>query len=726
MLQKHISDITMHAATCKNAIKLSERAIAPLNICTESRTLGLATVLVSTCNGCGAEERRIAIEKGNFHEGVPSITVICDGGWSKRSHKHSYNAMVGCAIIIGAETGKLLHIGVTNKHCYICSQAESRHVEPRAHRCFKNWSESSQSMESDIILEGFQIAESTHGLRYTQVIADGDSSMFAKLQENVPIWGKSIGKVECANHICKCLRSNLEKLVDENPLYKGKNRFPKSLRVRLVSSVRCAVRMRSKEEDKNRACKLLEHDIRNSVHHLFGNHSKCSDFCKKREQRSESEGTNFTDENEVIEDTSIPDIIQGVSDIWKETTSTEMQEESRYEFDCNINLDAIMLKDISILLDRVASKTSRLIGNHTTNLAECWMSIRSKFDVQSRFIALKVFWWLFTDELRTTVVTKGMGKVNENQSWPSVLQLIQGSRMCTSVFQNSKKKPEIQARRWKRKYNDLKISNSKKARMDYGPEAVDSFPDLTPEQLEVEKKEFMEKHINLSVDKIKIIENATKKQSCSATLIDERKKRLTASNFGSFIKRNPSIPVNKLVQSLLYLSFKGYLHTRKGLLKESMTVREYITQREGKNRNTVGLLICKENNFLAASPDGIVREKTENHNVSVGLLEIKNLLHSKPIDLYEASQQISTLKRNHIYYYQVQGQLNISNYPWADFVVRTMNPYQLHTERINIDRTLWKNTMLPKLKAFYFNAILPELAAPRYNTISGIREPGLW
>ena len=39
------------------------------------------------------EEKRIAIEKGSYHEGVPSITVTLDAGWSKHSHKHSYNAI---------------------------------------------------------------------------------------------------------------------------------------------------------------------------------------------------------------------------------------------------------------------------------------------------------------------------------------------------------------------------------------------------------------------------------------------------------------------------------------------------------------------------------------------------------------------------------------------------------------------------------------------------------
>ena len=34
----------------------------------------------------GQREREIAIQKGNFHEGVPTITVIVDGGWSTRVH----------------------------------------------------------------------------------------------------------------------------------------------------------------------------------------------------------------------------------------------------------------------------------------------------------------------------------------------------------------------------------------------------------------------------------------------------------------------------------------------------------------------------------------------------------------------------------------------------------------------------------------------------------------
>ena len=103
----------------------------------------------------GKEEERLAEERGDFNEGVPVITAIVDGGWSKRSHRHSYNATLtmpsqGWGLIIGQATGKLLYIGIRNKYCTAYTQGISK----ENHTCFKNWDESSCQMEPDIILEG--------------------------------------------------------------------------------------------------------------------------------------------------------------------------------------------------------------------------------------------------------------------------------------------------------------------------------------------------------------------------------------------------------------------------------------------------------------------------------------------------------------------------------------------------------------------------------------------
>jgi len=67
-------------------------------------------------------------------------------------------------VIIGKHTGKLLYIGVRNNYCAACvnnnkTQKKTKHV------CFKNWEGVSASMESDIIVEGFNLAEQQHGVR---------------------------------------------------------------------------------------------------------------------------------------------------------------------------------------------------------------------------------------------------------------------------------------------------------------------------------------------------------------------------------------------------------------------------------------------------------------------------------------------------------------------------------------------------------------------------------
>lgn len=171
------------------------------------------------------EQEKIAIEKQNTFEGVPAISVIVDGGWSKRYHQHSYNAKSGVAVVIGNATKKLLYLGVRNKYCCICAVVANKGVPPKEHKCFRNWNGSSRAMETDMIVESFKAAESMHGLRYMYMTGDGDSSVLANVQASVPGWGSKVTKVECANHAVKCYRSRLEKIVQDFPKYKGKGKL---------------------------------------------------------------------------------------------------------------------------------------------------------------------------------------------------------------------------------------------------------------------------------------------------------------------------------------------------------------------------------------------------------------------------------------------------------------------------------------------------------------------
>ena len=68
----------------------------------------------------GKEEQQFAMEQNSYHQGIPAITVIVDGGWSNQTHKHLYNALTGVGVIFWKHTGKLLYIGVQNKLCAVC------------------------------------------------------------------------------------------------------------------------------------------------------------------------------------------------------------------------------------------------------------------------------------------------------------------------------------------------------------------------------------------------------------------------------------------------------------------------------------------------------------------------------------------------------------------------------------------------------------------------------
>jgi hypothetical protein len=88
---------------------------------------------------------------------------------------------------------------------------------------------------------------------------------------------------------------------------------------------------------------------------------------------------------------------------------------------------------------------------------------------------------------------------------------------------------------------------------------------------------------------------------------------------------------------MLYSTFHGNRHTRNGILQEDTTIEEYKLKKAEENENVIvhrsGLVIHPEQRYIAGSPDGIVSVSTG----ETGLVEIKNLLHSKPINLWQAS-----------------------------------------------------------------------------------------
>ncbi len=67
---------------------------------------------------------------------------------------------------------------------------------------------------------------------------------------------------------------------------------------------------------------------------------------------------------------------------WRETItdSPAIEKEARRGGLSATDVDPKMLHNIAVAVSRLVAKSKQLIGNHTMNLAECWMHVRAKFD----------------------------------------------------------------------------------------------------------------------------------------------------------------------------------------------------------------------------------------------------------------------------------------------------------------------------------------------------------
>nr|CAH7733841.1 unnamed protein product [Callosobruchus chinensis] len=228
--------------------------------------------LWSVMEKAGQEEKAMAIDNNQVDEnGVPWTTVYLDGGWSHRSYGHNYNAASGAAVIIGKHTGKLLYLGVRNKYCSICARASHNQQQVKSHHCFKNWDGSSAAMEADIIVQGFQESEQTHGLKYLKFIADGDSSVHAKIKREVS-YGQSVMKIECVNHSVKNYGKALYTIKGDTRVNVAGRKMLTAEKIKsLQAAAMKAIYVNAKEDVEN-----LKTDLKCSLKHTFGDHSECS------------------------------------------------------------------------------------------------------------------------------------------------------------------------------------------------------------------------------------------------------------------------------------------------------------------------------------------------------------------------------------------------------------------------------------------------------------------
>lgn len=81
----------------------------------------------------------------------------------------------------------------------------------------------------------------------------------------------------------------------------------------------------------------------------------------------------------------------------------------------------------------------------------------------------------------------------------------------------------------------------------------------------------------------------------------------------------------------------------------------------------------------------------------------------------DAAPEILGINKAHKWYYQVQGQLHITQRNLCYFVVWVGDDIPIRVEKIYRDDQFWVDKMESKLLNFYHIALLPELVDPRDN-----------
>ncbi|XP_074446801.1 uncharacterized protein LOC141744528 [Larus michahellis] len=129
-----------------------------------------------------------------------------------------------------------------------------------------------------------------------------------------------------------------------------------------------------------------------------------------------------------------------------------------------------------------------------------------------------------------------------------------------------------------------------------------------------------------------------------------------------------------------------------------------------------GLFIHREKKWIAASPDGIIKEAATGK--ALGLVEVKCPYKHRNRTVREACKDKDfclevdgdayALKKDHPYFTQVQCQLAAAGFQQADFVVHTTK--ETAVVPVEFDAKFWGQTV-PKLEKFYTEAVIPHLEA---------------
>ena len=249
--------------------------------------------------------------------------------------------------------------------------------------------------------------------------------------------------------------------------------------------------------------------------------------------------------------------------------------------------------------------------------------------------------------------------------------------------------------------------------------------------------EMLWNEMQLDDEQIKYVANSTKDQHHSALWFHLREGRITSSvmkecmgkvdDRGSVSCRNMSF----LGKVLRYTDPIETKEMKWGNSMEARAISQY-KQIQNKIHNSLqvtqcGLFICKENPFIAGSPDAAVSCSCCGN----GVLEVKNPYSARHLSISEyvnlkssclsIRDDVVILKRNHEYFAQVQVEMYVTSSAYADFVVRTGNDIDnIHIERIFPDHE-FISQMVDKSRQVFHKIIVPEMFERKWKHESDVK-----
>ncbi|CAD0205888.1 unnamed protein product [Chrysodeixis includens] len=616
------------------------------------------------------EEKEIAISEGHIRNGYPVIDVYADGAWSARSYGTNFKALSGAAAIIGRRTGKVVFIGVKNKYCLVCSRAENRKISPPDHRCFKNFEGSSSSMEAEIIAEGFRTSIIMYGVIFKRLIADGDSSTYAKILQSNPYKNQNltVEKIECRNHILRNFCKKLQTLTKDTKFLLAHrksltNQKIMSMRKNIVKSIKYH---HHSNGSKNDAVALLHKDVTNSIEHAYGDHRMCHDYNCGQE---------------------------GILN-----NGTRCIQNSTFLF------------RLRAIVSTVAGKSRSLIENVDTNTVERFNNVIAKFVGGKRIN--------FTQRRGYQArCSAAVVSFNKKTAISAVQKNILGNSPKGKVVDIEKRRALKRKSNVEHPVKKLRRQPiNKNVQHDYGE--TSAAPDMLDTELEQAKTNFLENLKNVTADR-EHIERSTILQRDSSEWLEIRKKIITASNFGPICKRKPTRDTSALVKNLLYKkNLSNVVSIAHGIENEKQALQQ-IEQQENIKIDPCGLFIDKKYYFIGATPDGLVGlDKVVEVKCSLIATKegLQKSLENNKIQIirYNKKSKTFSINKNCNWFYQIQGQLHVTGRDVCIFGLWVSQTEPVYIKYITRDDQFWSEKMEPKLTQFYLKSLLIELVDPRH------------